>query len=84
MQAQPSQDATDERDHKKNQRALLALALHEFPGQLTWTMLGGQIAVGDSLDRAVRELVTVGLIFCQGDRLLPTVAARHFDWLELP
>jgi alkylhydroperoxidase/carboxymuconolactone decarboxylase family protein YurZ len=84
MQAQTSQDAADERDHKKNQRALLALALYEFPDHLTWKMLGGRIAVGDSLDRAVRELITVGLIFCEGDTLLPTLAARHFDWLELP
>lgn len=84
MQAQPSQHPTDEGDHKKNQRALLALALHEYPDHLTWKMLGGRIAKGDPLERAVRELVTVGLIFCEGDRLLPTLAARHFDWLELP
>jgi hypothetical protein len=83
MQDKPSQHATDERQNKLNQRALLALALYEFPHHLHRKMLGGQITVGAPLDRAIRELVTVGLIFCQGDELLPTVAARHFDWLEL-
>lgn len=84
MQAKRSQDATDEGGNKQSQRALLALALFEFPNHLDRTKLGGQFAEGEPLDRAIRELVTAGLLFCEGDRLLPTVAARHFDWLELP
>jgi hypothetical protein len=84
MHAQPSQRSADERRDKRNQRALLALALHEFPTHLQRRKLGWQIATGEALERAIFELVTAGLIFREGDELLPTLAARHFDWLELP
>lgn len=84
MQAKPSQHATDEHKNRHYQRALLALALYEYPAHLHRRNLGWQIVIGPPLDRAIRELVTAGLIFCEGDELLPTLAARHFDWLELP
>jgi hypothetical protein len=84
MHAQTSQRSADERRHKRNQRALLALALYEFPTHLQRKNLGWQIATGEAMERAISELVTVGLIFREGDTLLPTLAARHFDWLELP
>ena len=73
-----------EREHKQNQRALLALALHEFPTHLQRRTLGWQIAIGEPLDRAITDLVIAGLLFCEGDEMLPTLPARHFDWLELP
>jgi len=82
MQAKPSQPSADE--DKKIQRALLALALFEFPTHLQRRKLGWQIAIGKPLERAINELVNVGLLFCEGDEMLPTLPARHFDWLELP
>ena len=72
-----------EREHKQNQRALLALALHEFPTRLQRRKLGWQIAIGEPLERAITDLVNSGLLFCEGDEMLPTLPARHFDWLEL-
>jgi hypothetical protein len=38
----------------------------------------------DALANAIRNLETVDLLWCQGAVVLPTLAARHFDWLELP
>jgi hypothetical protein len=72
------------REDKRMQRAVLALVLHEFPAQLTrdelkWKGLDG----GDPLERAINNLDLAGLLWCEGDVVLPTLAARHFDWLEL-
>jgi hypothetical protein len=38
---------------------------------------------GKEVQRAVRNLGQVELVWCEGDFVLPTLAARHFDWLEL-
>jgi hypothetical protein len=84
MHAKPSQPSRDRRRDKRNQRALLALALYEFPNHLHRRDLGWQIAHTQPLERAIFELVTAGLLFCEGDEMLPTLPARHFDWLELP
>jgi len=73
-----------ERKHKQNQRALLALALHEFPTHLQRRTLGWQITTGEALERAITDLVIAGLLFREGETMLPTLPARHFDWLELP
>jgi hypothetical protein len=72
-----------EREHKQNQRALLALALHEFPTHLQRRTLGWQITTGEALERAITDLVIAGLLFREGDEMVPTLPARHFDWLEL-
>jgi hypothetical protein len=82
MQAKPSHPSPSE--EKKIQRALLALALFEFPTHLQRRKLGWQIAMGEPLDRAIRDLVNAQLLCCEGDEMLPTLPARHFDWLELP
>jgi len=47
---------------------------------LIWRGFMGDEALGPSLT----ALALVGLVFCEGEVLLPTIAARHFDWLELP
>jgi hypothetical protein len=83
MQAHPSQCSADERQDKPTQRAVLALLLHEFPAQLTREGLKAAVGGGDALDRAIWSLDVVDLIWCEGDFVLPTLAARHFDWLEL-
>jgi hypothetical protein len=65
------------------QRAVLALTLHEFPRQitrdaLTWKGLGK----GEPLNKAVASLSNVGLLWCEGEFVVPTLPARHFHWLE--
>lgn len=81
MQAKPIQPSRGE--DKKIQRTLLALALFEFPTHLHRRDLGWQIAIGESLDRAITDLAIAGLLFCEGDEMVPTLPARHFNWLEL-
>jgi hypothetical protein len=83
MHDHPSQPSARERKDKQIQRALLALALAEYPTHLKRRSLGWQIATGEPLDRAIRELCAVSLLFSEGDTVVPTIAARHFDWLEL-
>jgi hypothetical protein len=84
MQAQTSSRFTEERENKPLQRALLALVLHEFPAQLTREELRwkGLNMDGEALDRAILSLSIVGLLWCQGDFVLPALPARHFHWLE--
>lgn len=83
MQVNPSQRPADEREDKKTQRAVLALVLHEFPRQFTRDTLRYRFGGGEERERAVRNLAIVGLLWCEGDVVQPTLAARHFDWLEL-
>jgi hypothetical protein len=84
MQANPSQrSAEPEREDKPTQRAVLGIVLHEFPAQLTKADLKDTVGGGDERERAIRNLSIVGLLWCEGDFVLPTLAARHFDWLEL-
>jgi hypothetical protein len=82
MQVNPSQRSADEREDKPTQRAVLALLLHEFPAQLTRDDLKYKLGGGDERERAIRNLDIAGLVWCEGDFVLPTLAARHFDWLE--
>jgi hypothetical protein len=81
MQAKPSERPSEQ--DKTNQRALLSLALFEFPQHLSIPRLAVEIAAGDPLELAITELITVGLLHREGSVVLPTIAARHFDWLEL-
>lgn len=39
---------------------------------------------GEPVQRAIENLVVTGLVWCEGPFVMPTLAARHFDWLELP
>jgi hypothetical protein len=84
MQANPSQRSANEREDERTQRAVLALVLHEFPAQMTRDDLRCRgFGDADALERAIRELATAGLLWCEGDVVLPTLPARHFDRLEL-
>jgi hypothetical protein len=66
------------------QRAVLALALAEHPKRLTIPGLATEMAEdGDAVERAVRDLVGVGLLDCGGISVKPTPAALHFDHLGL-
>lgn len=66
------------------QRAVLALVLDAYPKSLTIPDLAREIDAGDAVERAVRELVGVGLLECQGISIRPSAAALRFERLELP
>lgn len=85
MQANPSQRSPDEREDKPMQRAVLSLLLYEFPAQVTRERLRHILGTdrGKEISRAVGNLDQVDLVWCEGDVVQPTLAARHFDWLEL-
>jgi len=69
-------------DDARAQRAVLSLVLHEHPTQLTICELAREIeGDGDAPERAIRDLVGVGLLRCEGASVLPTRAALHFDRL---
>jgi len=84
MQAKGSSRSENEREDKRTQRAVLSLLLHEFPAQMTreGLRLHG-LGSGELVERAISALALVGLLRCRGEVVLPTIAARHFDWLEL-
>lgn len=65
------------------QRTLLALLLCEFPRKIKQRELGWKICIGERRQVAIRELHQAGLVWCEGDYVMPTLAARHMDWLEL-
>lgn len=71
------------------QHGLLAVVLAEHPAQLTIAELlremcrsSEDFSERDAVERAVRDLVGVGLLHRQGVFVLPTRAALHFDRLE--
>jgi hypothetical protein len=70
-------------DDARTQRAVLSLVLHEHPAQLTIFELAREVSrdEGDAAERAIRDLVGVGLLRCEGASVLPTRAALHFDRL---
>lgn len=83
-QAVPKTVAEDDRD----QAAVLTHVLMLYPTHLTAPDLAREIAAGtnefdksDRIERAVRDLTSVGLLHCAGGRVLPTHAAIRFDHL---
>jgi len=75
------------RDHRTPsgvaaQRAVLSLALDAHPNSVTVPALTREIETG-SIERAVRDLVAVGLLESSGTAVRPTAAAIHFDRLGL-
>lgn len=69
--------------------AVLTLVLSEHPTPLTLSDIEREIAPDqdfagrDAVARAVRDLSAVGLLHRQGDLVLPTRAALHFDGLDI-
>jgi hypothetical protein len=72
------------RSDRGTQRTVLALALAAHPQPLSILDLAREIDQGDAVERAIRDLVGVGLLECGGVSIQPSAAAIHFDWLELP
>jgi hypothetical protein len=84
MQANSSQRSVSERDNKPMQRAVLAYLLFEFPRKLKREDLERRSVFDGPVDDVIHLLHAVGLVWCEGDYVVPTLPARHFDWLELP
>lgn len=66
------------------ERALLSFILAEHPAQLTICELARELnpdSESSAVECAVRDLVGVGLLRCQGAYVLPTNAALYFDRL---
>jgi hypothetical protein len=80
MQVNPS--PRPEREDESIQRAVLSLALAAHPKRLTIPKLAREIDRGDAVERAVRDLVGIGLLECRGISVQPTPAALHFDALD--
>ena len=80
MQANPS--PRPKRDDESVRRAVLSLVLDAHPKSLTIPELAREIDRGDAVERAVRDLVGVGLLECRGITVEPTPAAIHFDALD--
>lgn len=77
-------------ENTKVERVVLAFLLDEHPSQLTIPELSralnarpGSFDSDDAVERAVRELVGAGLLYCQGAFVLPSRAAVYFSRLEL-
>lgn len=66
------------------QRVVLSLALAAYPEFLIIPELAREIDQGDDVERAVRDLVGVGLLVCSGISIQPSAAALYFERLELP
>ena len=74
---------------KKVERAVLAFLIYCHPERLTIPELSRALSEenrdlegDDAVERAVRELVGVGLLERRGEFVLPTRAALYFDALE--
>lgn len=65
------------------QRAVLSLVLDAHPKPVTIPDLAREINAGHAVEVAVRDLVGVGLLECNGITVRPSAAALHFDDLEL-
>jgi hypothetical protein len=64
----------------RTQRAVLGLVLYEHPDALCVDAL--TLEVGDDAERAVTDLVAVGLLRRDGEAIRATGAAIHFERLE--
>lgn len=81
--------ATTAAEDDRDQRAVLIHVLEADPPLLTLADLIRELAASDEefaeqdrIERAVRELIAVGLLHRSGDLVLPTRAAVRFYELE--
>ena len=67
------------------QRAVMALCLAPYPHWRAIPEVAREIDKGDMVtERAVVDLVCLGLLECRGVSIRPTVAIAYFERLELP
>lgn len=75
----------EDRGDKATQRAILSFLLAEWPAEHTGFSLAW-MGFGDfeALREAIKVLFMNELVFVtEEEKVIPTPAARHFDWLEL-
>jgi hypothetical protein len=73
------------RADKAVQRAIMALCIAPYPHWRTIPEVAYEIDQGDdAVERAVVDLVGIGLLECRGVSIRPTVAIAYFERLELP
>jgi hypothetical protein len=73
------------REDELTQQAVLGLVLAEHPAHLSVGEIVREMGPGDATDaaeRAIQDLVGVGLLRCEVESVLPTRAALHFDRLD--
>ncbi len=68
-------------DDVRAQRAVLGFVLEEHPALLAVSEIERELGPGDATERAMRDLDRVGLLRSEGETILPTRAALHFDRL---
>jgi hypothetical protein len=83
-----SADPPTAEEDAKTERRVLIHVLHHHPTHRTMPELARELcedaedfAEGDALARAVRDLIAAGLLRMEGEAVVPTVAAIHFDRL---
>jgi hypothetical protein len=72
---------SSEREDESTQGAVLALVLSEHPAVLAVYEIVRELGDDGEAEQALRDLVGVGLLRCEGASVLPTRAALHFDQL---
>jgi len=74
-----------ERGDKLIQRAVLSFLLAEWPAQhTTFSLIWMGVGDFEELREALRVLYLAELVYVgEDEKVIPTEAARHFDWLEL-
>jgi hypothetical protein len=85
----PHDPASLQPKDKKAERAVLAFLIYRYPALLTIPGLSQELNEDasdldreDTVERAVRELVGVGLLECRGAFVVPTRVALYFERLE--
>ena len=89
MDRGPQEPADPVEEDAQTQRAVLAVLLAEHPTQITVAELARELSAHpggftktDDVDRAVGDLVGVGLLHRHGAFVVPTRAALRFEYLN--
>ena len=72
---------TPEQEDLRAQAAVLSLVLHEHPTLLSFGDLLMETEEEDAAERAVRDLIALGLLRREGGLVLASRAALRFDGL---
>lgn len=76
------QENCSSREAERLQRAVLALALDQYPSHLHRRKIGEEIGDGKQVDAAIRFLVRARLLRWEEESLALTVPALAFDRLS--
>lgn len=76
------QENCSSHEAERLQRAVLALALNQYPSHLHRRQVSEEIGDGKQVDAAIRFLVRARLLRCEEESLVLTVSALAFDRLS--